>query len=586
MPLLLERCQAILDRYFPVGSPQIVRIAELRKRLRDGRLQLAVLGQFKRGKSTFLNSLLGAPYLPSAVIPVTAIPTFIAWGKEPLIRVSYQGRENAEEFRAITADALRDLLYRFVAEEANPENRLRVSRVEIFVPAPILEQGIVLVDTPGVGSTHRHNTDAALKVLPECDAALFVVSVDPPITEGEIEYLHLIRSRVERLFFILNKTDLVASAERDQALAFMRMTLEKSVLIHGATPIFTASARSGLAARQAADGAAFVASGIAAIEKHLLRYLALEKNRSLEIAVAMKASVILSEAESELNLRRRTLELPLEMLGEKQTKFEELVRPIEARRLITRDLLKGERNRIAAALEMRTDRLRNDARGHLFGIVDELIDCANADEVDRLTADAAGPAMTDFFDAARDEMMDFFVSQSESALSTHRERIWELVDVVRRTAADLFELQFPPVTNDEKFHLAQEPYWLSQRWSSTLIPDFSPVVDRLLAKRTRRTRLEARIKGRLDELIIRNVENLRWSILRGLDETFARAAPTLESRIDEAMTLTRTAIANARRMRETQSSDVEAEIARLAAGASAMADMRAMLTIADKPQNT
>jgi ribosome biogenesis GTPase A len=56
----------------------IQRLEELEKRLSQGRFHLAVLGQVKRGKSTFINALLGEEVLPSSVIPLTAIPNFHA----------------------------------------------------------------------------------------------------------------------------------------------------------------------------------------------------------------------------------------------------------------------------------------------------------------------------------------------------------------------------------------------------------------------------------------------------------------------------------------------------------------------------
>ncbi|MDN5344604.1 MAG: hypothetical protein PWQ18_715 [Clostridia bacterium] len=83
----------------------------------------------------------------------------------------------------------------------------KLSQVEVFYPSPLLSKGVVLIDTPGIGSTFRHNTEATLNFLPQCDAALFLVSADPPITEVEVEFLKAVRSRVTHLFFILNKVD-------------------------------------------------------------------------------------------------------------------------------------------------------------------------------------------------------------------------------------------------------------------------------------------------------------------------------------------------------------------------------------------
>ena len=113
--------------------PLLARLRILHGRLEHERLQLAVLGQFKRGKSTFINALLGADVLPTGVIPLTAIATFIAWGHEPLVIVHFKGDEPSGEFAAQAPDAIRDVLFRFVAEEANPENRFGVERVELFI---------------------------------------------------------------------------------------------------------------------------------------------------------------------------------------------------------------------------------------------------------------------------------------------------------------------------------------------------------------------------------------------------------------------------------------------------------------------
>lgn len=578
---ILNECQSVIDRYLPAGSSQAGRLADVRARLREGRLQLAVLGQFKRGKSTFLNSLLGAPYLPSAVIPVTALPTFIAWDNDLSIAISYLDGRPAEQFHASSAPGLREALHRFVAEEENPANRLGVSRVDVRVPAPILEGGIVLIDTPGIGSTHRHNTDAALKVLPECDAALFVVSVDPPITENEIAYLNQIRTRVAELFFVLNKTDLVDATEADQARNFMRRTLETNRLIAPEAKIFSVSARSALAARMRDDRSGFSRSGMEAVEDYLLRFLALEKMRALERAVAMKAAVILSEAESDVALQLRALTLPLEELQKRQRIFEDLLRPIEARRLTTRDLLTGERSRIVAELEARAELLRQEARARLYPSVDDLVSQSEPSAVEGLATETVAPAITDFFDVARAEVTSLFVRQSEATLDAHRTRIGELVAAVRQTAADLFELTLTPTMDDEKFHLAQEPYWVSERWAATILPDLRPMFDRVLGNERRRARRGARMKARIDELIIRNVENLRWSILRGLDDTFLRAASTLEARLDDAIAMTRAAIANAHRLREARSEKVEQELDRLEAGVAAIAGARAKLTRGD-----
>jgi hypothetical protein len=170
----------------------------------------------------------------------------IAWRSQPLVRVDFKDERPPEQCTAREPDAIRDFLFRFVAEEANSKNRLGVHRVELFYPASILADGTVLIDTPGVGSTHTHNTDSALQIIPECDAVLFVVSADPPITEVELDYLGRLLSKTSRIFFILNKADYLAPEEK-----VLPSSLRKSCANRDWTrtaPVFSVSARNALTA--------------------------------------------------------------------------------------------------------------------------------------------------------------------------------------------------------------------------------------------------------------------------------------------------------------------------------------------------
>ena len=168
--------------------------------------------------------------LPIAVVPLTAVPIFISWASEPLIRIGFLDGREPEQFGAAEPDAIRNFLFQFVAEEANPKNRLGITRVDLFYPAPVLADGTVLIDTAGVGSTFHHNTEAAFQVIPECDAVLFVASADPPITQTELDYLRRFEAKTERIFFILNKIDYIGAAERKSVAQFLRKVLEENGL--------------------------------------------------------------------------------------------------------------------------------------------------------------------------------------------------------------------------------------------------------------------------------------------------------------------------------------------------------------------
>ena len=178
----------------------------------------------------------------------------------------------------------------FVTEEGNPKNRLGVMQVEILHPAPILEHGVVLIDTPGIGSTFTHNTESTLNFLPQCDAALFVVSADPPLTEVEAEFLKAVKSRVGRLFFIFNKIDYLNEHERDAALAFFKKMLDEKIGADEEYPIFCVSARRGLDAKLCGDSELWTHCGIREVENHLICFLASEKTNALREALGRKVT--------------------------------------------------------------------------------------------------------------------------------------------------------------------------------------------------------------------------------------------------------------------------------------------------------
>jgi GTP-binding protein EngB required for normal cell division len=455
----IQDAKSLLQSHFGSTDPNVARLAALCARLEQQRLQLAILGQFKRGKSTFINALLGAPVLPSAVIPLTAVAVFIAWGAEPLARVEFKAERASEELRSAEPDKLRNFLAQFVAEEQNPKNRLAVSRVELFYPAPILANGTVLIDTPGVGSTLQHNTDAAIAVLPECDAGLFILSVDPPITENELAYLQRLHGKAIRLFFVLNKLDYLDADEQKAAVEFLHKVLSERSLLSPSAPIFAVSARNGLLAKQKNDHKSLEHSGIAAVEGHLLRYLATEKSRELNAAIRRKAGDVILEAISDIRLRIRVLNMPIEDLAAKARMFEDALRAVEEQRLVTRDLLAGDRRRLLQLLETRAQELRSEASGKLAATIDASLGGNVPDSWEAAGRNAVSATIQNLFEEVQDRLVGAFAAEASKSLAAHGQRFESLIGTVRQTAAEIFNVSFAPQQENE----AKNPIGLRKR---------------------------------------------------------------------------------------------------------------------------
>ena len=190
----------------------------LAERIAEGRFYVACVGQFKRGKSTLLDALVGEAVLPAGVIPVTAVPTVIRYGQHRAARVQAANR-------VWTAIALEEVA-QYVSEEHNPENAKGITGVEIFLPAPMLASGMCFVDTPGLGSVFAGNTAATQDFIPHIDAAIVVIGADPPISGEELAIVETVAKQISDLLFVLNKADRVTEKERVAASGFARKMLE------------------------------------------------------------------------------------------------------------------------------------------------------------------------------------------------------------------------------------------------------------------------------------------------------------------------------------------------------------------------
>jgi GTPase Era involved in 16S rRNA processing len=186
-------------------------ICQLVSRVNEGRFFVACVGQFKRGKSTLLDALVGEEILPTGVVPVTTVPTLLRYGVQRTARVLIDSK-----WKTIPPEELAQ----YVSEELNPENKKRVDGVEAFLTSPLLASGMCLVDTPGIGSVFSGNTEATKDFIPQIDAAILVVGADPPISGEELALIEVVGANVDHIFVVLNKMDRVSLHERQQAAAF------------------------------------------------------------------------------------------------------------------------------------------------------------------------------------------------------------------------------------------------------------------------------------------------------------------------------------------------------------------------------
>lgn len=537
---LLAEALRIIGDIGPDFSADRDTLLALQSRLKEGRFHLAVLGQFKRGKSTLLNAFLGQSVLPTSVVPLTAIPTLLEYGPDLRVRVCYQDEKPEHEFVGNSVEETLEILQGFVTEEGNPKNRLGVMQVEIQHPAPILQHGVVLIDTPGIGSTFTHNTEATLNFLPQCDAALFVVSADPPLTEVEADFLKAVKSRVARLFFIFNKVDYLSDEERHAALSFFTKVLREKIDGDEDYPIFCLSARRGLDAKIMDKPDLFIQSGLQAVENHLVNFLASEKSKTLQKAVQRKTRDVIEGALMRLKLSIASLQMPLEDLEKRLAIFGHELENAERERLAAQDLLAGDKKRTLERLEQEAETLRNRSALHLSRVVEQSLgDTQKGSISEQAVLDSLAQQVALFFQDSAEEVSRKFGQHVAETLRPHQHKADALIELIRKTAAQLCDIPYHAPDSSEAFEMKRRAHWvLRKRVPSLPIVIPEETLDKFLPSTMRINRLKKRLSRQIDNLVRHNVENLRWATLQNLNDAFRRFGLSLDQRFQETIAAT------------------------------------------------
>ena len=279
-------------------------LAGIRTKFAEHAFNLVVAGEFKRGKSTLINALLGANLLPTGVVPLTSVVTLLRHGDVAAAAVLFESGET----RSVPLEALPG----YVTERENPGNSKHVREVVVDFPSEWLKDGIRLVDTPGVGSVHGHNSEVTSRYLPEADAVIFMVSADQPMGRNELDFLVDIRRYASKVFCLLNKIDYLSSAERDESMAFTVGVLREA--ISAEVPVFAVSARQAMQARTNSDAQQWIDSGLSSFEQTLRRFLQNEGGGIWLDSVRRQLLRLLAESRLSLELERQALSSPLASL--------------------------------------------------------------------------------------------------------------------------------------------------------------------------------------------------------------------------------------------------------------------------------
>lgn len=280
--------------------------------LKEDKFLLTVVGEFSRGKSMFINSLLGTDLLPSKIKPTTAMITSISHGENEEIILKYRDEFSADrltlqEFQSMSAPREPDADDSEEVEQYLAEiNKLQqIKLAEISIPNDLCKMGIQIIDTPGTNDIDIAREEITLSFVPKSDAVIVVLSATMPLTSDEIDFIknRILSEHISKVFVILNRIDDIKnSIDRDKIIDYTYLKLNP---LMPNVKVYPISAKDSLTIKMLEKGQTFKnkkqkfftlqETGLEAFETDLSRFLQNEKGHVKLVRHAKKLNKSINE---------------------------------------------------------------------------------------------------------------------------------------------------------------------------------------------------------------------------------------------------------------------------------------------------
>ncbi len=501
----------------------------LSSKLDKKEFNLVVIGQFKRGKSTFINALLKEELLPSAVVPLTSIVTIIQYGDDPKIIIEYKNHSKSKDNI--------DNINLYVTEKHNPHNKLNVEQVTVFYPSDYLKDGVRIIDTPGIGSIFDHNTDVTYRYLPNCDAAVFMLSPDPPITKSELEFLKDSKEFVHKFFFVLNKKDLLKDTELQDVVEFNKNVIAKE--LHQEIDMVCISALDAFWATKENNQERLKQSNINVIDNTIIETLKKEKDYILCDSIISSAVRKLDSIESEYILKKRANEMSLDDLKQKADEFREFFFVVEKQKGENRFILDGKTDTLIKTIDEHIESLKNK---RLTTLVDKMIDIfktasnkkIKTEELEDLLKNNMQAEIKTIFKKFKQDEVEFLSKEVESIYADFRDRTNATIRNITKKASSLFDMNLKPFEIGESF-LEKQKFSFKFKDQEDALVIMSGFLRKKLPLFVGRIVVEKHIIKTTKEIFDRHCGRIRHYLVENIQETTRQFGYDLEQKIEETL---------------------------------------------------
>lgn len=252
--LFKKQIEGLLTALKAVDSQNLLeqRIEAQLKRLEHEKMNILVVGEFSRGKSTFINAILGSKVLPTKIKPTTATINVIEGSKERLIRIIY--KDGKVEDMNMPEENSHKFLDHYVT--TSNEQAPNIEKVLIHWPSQIEQWKCVLVDTPGVNDLDETREEITYQYLSNADGCIVLLDSNQPLSESERDFIRhrILKNDIERLIFVVNKMDEVDAhpmgETSERIMNYIRNNIVKELPMVISPKVFGVSSMEALNARK------------------------------------------------------------------------------------------------------------------------------------------------------------------------------------------------------------------------------------------------------------------------------------------------------------------------------------------------
>lgn len=267
---LLQRIDGLQAQTY-LEKMELAQLDELRQLVQDERFSVVVIGEFSRGKSTFINALLGAALIPMDVLPETAVIHALHYGEEPALTVVR--RDGSTE----KGEASSEYLQQFVVGNQDVD---AVSYIKIAYPADFLAGNVLLVDTPGVSDMDEQRAEITYGFLPQADVVIVLLDATAPLKKTEKDFINqrVLPQGIRRVIFVANKADHIDPEEvPDNYAEILQKRLDKAFGESLEGELFLVSAKLALDSALQKNASLWEQSGMEVLTARLREIFAAER---------------------------------------------------------------------------------------------------------------------------------------------------------------------------------------------------------------------------------------------------------------------------------------------------------------------